>query len=127
MLAIRYQKNFDLDIGDTIAVCLPNCPEYPIILLSAIEAGMIATTLNPIYTAEEISKQLIDSGAKVLFGLARMSTTLEKAVYLAKRKIKIVYLKETSDEMIPYRGINFNSLMDSYGKMSTGKIICIGF
>lgn len=67
---------------------------------------------------EEISKQLIDSGAKVLFGLAKMNKIIERAVELTKRKIKLVYLKETSDEMIPSSGIYFNGLMDSYGEFT---------
>lgn len=50
-LAIRFQTKFNFHIGDVIAVCLPNIPEYPIATLGAIEAGLIVTTINPIYTA----------------------------------------------------------------------------
>jgi acyl-CoA synthetase (AMP-forming)/AMP-acid ligase II len=50
IIAIRLQKNFGLQIGDTVGVCLPNLCEFPIIVLGAIEAGMIVTSLNPIYT-----------------------------------------------------------------------------
>lgn len=50
-LAIRLQKKLNLQIGDVIAVCLPNIPEFPIAALGAIEAGLILTTINPIYTA----------------------------------------------------------------------------
>ena len=37
--------------GDTCAVCLPNLPEFPIAVLGAIEAGLIISTVNPIYTS----------------------------------------------------------------------------
>lgn len=51
ILAIRLYKNFNLQIGDRIAICLPNCPEYPIIVLAGLEAGMVNTTINPLYNA----------------------------------------------------------------------------
>lgn len=50
-VAIRLQKNFNLKRGDVIGICLPNIPEYGIILPGAIEAGLVVTTINPMYTA----------------------------------------------------------------------------
>jgi 4-coumarate--CoA ligase len=50
-----------------------------------------------------------------LFGLARMSKLLQKAIDISKKQVKIVYLKETSDEMIPAHSTYFNGLLDSYG------------
>jgi acyl-CoA synthetase (AMP-forming)/AMP-acid ligase II len=55
-----------LEPGDAIAILSPNLPEYPIAFHGACTAGMIATTLNPLYTAEEINFQLRDSGARML-------------------------------------------------------------
>ena len=39
-----YKKN------DVIAVVLPNTPEFPLIFFGAIEAGMVVTTVNPVFT-----------------------------------------------------------------------------
>lgn len=50
-LAVRLQKNFNLKFGDTIAVCLSNSIEFPIVTLGALEASLVVTTVNPIYTA----------------------------------------------------------------------------
>jgi acyl-CoA synthetase (AMP-forming)/AMP-acid ligase II len=50
-LAVRLQTKFKLNFKDCIAVCLPNIPEFPIAVLGAIEAGLLVTTVNPIYTA----------------------------------------------------------------------------
>lgn len=52
-LAIRLHSKLNLQIGETVAVCLPNIPEYPIAVLGAMEAGLVVTTINPIYTASE--------------------------------------------------------------------------
>jgi acyl-CoA synthetase (AMP-forming)/AMP-acid ligase II len=38
------------ETGDVLAVALYNCPEFHLILLGAIEAGMVVTTVNPEYT-----------------------------------------------------------------------------
>lgn len=50
-LAVRLQTKLKLKNGETIAICLPNIPEYPIALLGAIEAGLAVTTINPLYTS----------------------------------------------------------------------------
>ena len=47
-----------MNIGDVIAVCLPNIPEFPIATLGAIEAGLIVTSMNPIYTAGELKREI---------------------------------------------------------------------
>lgn len=44
------RKKLKLEKGDVIAVLLPNIPEYPIVILGAVRAGIICTTVNPIYT-----------------------------------------------------------------------------
>lgn len=52
-LSVRLQTVFKLNHADTIAVCLPNCVEFPVIVLGSFEAGVEVTTVNPIYTAGE--------------------------------------------------------------------------
>ena len=42
---------------------LPNMPEFPLIYYSTLLIGGIVTTLNPLYTVDEISHQLRDAGA----------------------------------------------------------------
>ncbi|XP_060839511.1 uncharacterized protein LOC132920831 [Rhopalosiphum padi] len=49
--------------GQVFAVLLPNVPEFAIVSLGAIEAGLAVTTINPIYTPFELAHQLKDSGA----------------------------------------------------------------
>lgn len=39
--------------GEVVAIILPNLPESPIAFLGSIEAGMIVTTMNPVYTVGE--------------------------------------------------------------------------
>ncbi|XP_070492543.1 uncharacterized protein [Chironomus tepperi] len=114
-LAIRLQTSLNLLPNDTIAICIPNSIEFPIVALGGCEAGMIVTTINPVYTSDEISRQLIDSGAKVLFGEASMSDILKEAVQKSKKPIKIVYSTNSPSESIPADGIRFDDLIGTNG------------
>ena len=52
--------------GDVLAVYMPNVPEYAIAFHGAASAGGKCTTVNPLYTANELTHQLEDSGARFL-------------------------------------------------------------
>lgn len=65
---------------------------------------------------EEISRQLINSDAKMIFGLAVASSVLEEAVKLTKRPIRIVYIRSTPNESIPANGIAFEELIRLDGR-----------
>ena len=49
-----------------VGVLLPNCPEYAVVVLGTLHAGLTITTMNPIYTPHELAHQLNASKAKVL-------------------------------------------------------------
>ncbi|XP_022808056.1 4-coumarate--CoA ligase 1-like isoform X2 [Stylophora pistillata] len=49
--------------GDVLAIYLPNVPEYPIIYHGVAYTGGMVTTVNPLYTAEELERQLQDTQA----------------------------------------------------------------
>ncbi|XP_001948363.2 4-coumarate--CoA ligase [Acyrthosiphon pisum] len=49
--------------GQVLAVLLPNVPEFAVTALGAIEAGLVVTTINPVYTPFEIAHQFKDAGA----------------------------------------------------------------
>ena len=52
--------------GDVFAIYSPNLPEYAVIFLAVASVGGINTTANPLYTADELAKQLTDSRARFL-------------------------------------------------------------
>jgi acyl-CoA synthetase (AMP-forming)/AMP-acid ligase II len=52
--------------GDVVALCAPNSPEYAIAFHAVAAAGAVCTTINPLYTVDELSFQLEHSGARVL-------------------------------------------------------------
>ena len=52
--------------GDVMAIIMPNSPDYVVTFMGASEAGLVVTTLNPIYTPHEIRGQLTNSEAKIV-------------------------------------------------------------
>ncbi|MDL5155277.1 AMP-binding protein [Actinomycetospora termitidis] len=52
--------------GDVIALFAPNTPYYPVVFHGALAAGVAVSTVNALYTPDELAFQLRDSGAKML-------------------------------------------------------------
>ena len=56
-----------MGIGDVIALHSPNIPAFATVFHGILRSGATATTINALYTDEEMARQLLDSGAKMLF------------------------------------------------------------
>jgi acyl-CoA synthetase (AMP-forming)/AMP-acid ligase II len=52
--------------GDVLAIYSPNLPEYAVVFQAVALLGGVNTTANPLYTADELAKQLQDSRARFL-------------------------------------------------------------
>ena len=52
--------------GDVFAIYSPNVPEYALAFYGVSAAGGINTTISPLYTVEELVRQLTDARARVL-------------------------------------------------------------
>jgi acyl-CoA synthetase (AMP-forming)/AMP-acid ligase II len=52
--------------GETLAIYSPNIPEYAIAFHAVASLGGIVTTINPLYTADELAHQIKDAAAKFL-------------------------------------------------------------
>lgn len=72
--------------GEVLGMVLPNLPEIPIVLLGAAGVGMPVTTVNPVYTYEEIARQLQNSDATVVVTIPQMA---EIMLHVAKLCPKI--------------------------------------
>jgi acyl-CoA synthetase (AMP-forming)/AMP-acid ligase II len=71
-----------LGAGEVAAVHAPNVPAFAAVLHGILRAGGTATTVNALYTAEDIAKQLEDSNARFLF---TVSPQLPQAWEAARR------------------------------------------
>ncbi len=52
--------------GDVFAIYSPNVPEYAVTFNAVASLGGINTTINPLYTVDELANQLRDSGARMM-------------------------------------------------------------
>ncbi|XP_022913348.1 uncharacterized protein [Onthophagus taurus] len=106
------RKKLKLQRGDVVALFLPNIPEFPICVFGSILAGLKVTTLNPAYTPDEIHRQLVDSGAKIIITINPLYQNCNKAIDKLDKKIPISIIKEKQDELLPQGTINFKELID---------------
>src|SRR5229473_1776720 len=81
--------------GQVFAIYCPNLPEYAVVFLGVAMAGGINTTVNPLYTADELATQLNDSGARFL---VTVPSFLDKAkTAAAKSKVEEVFVFGTAE------------------------------
>ena len=52
--------------GETVAIFLPNCPQFAYAYYGALKIGAVVTAICPLFTAPEVEFQLRDSNARVL-------------------------------------------------------------
>jgi long-chain acyl-CoA synthetase len=97
-----------------VAIMLPNLLQYPVAMFGALRAGMIVVNVNPLYTVNELSHILKDSGAECIVILANFAHVLEKA--LPSSKIKQVVVTELGD-LLGIKGIAINIALKYIKKM----------
>lgn len=68
-----------LAVGDVVGVLLPNLPAFAVVYHGILRAGGTATTLNVLYTDEDITKQLTDCRAVALVTVSPLLPQAEKA------------------------------------------------
>ena len=82
------------------AIYSPNLPEYAVIFLAVASLGGINTTVNPLYTADELAKQLVDSRARFL---VTVPPFLDKAQEAARKSgVEAVYVFGAAEGARPF-------------------------
>ncbi len=100
--------------GARVAIMMPNCLQYPVVLYGTLRAGGIVVNVNPLYTPRELEHQLKDSGAEVIVILENFATTLEQV--LPKTPVKHVVLAALGD-MLGFKGAIVNFVVRKVKKM----------
>ena len=68
-----------IGLGDVVALHSPNVPAFAPVFHGILRSGATATTVNGLYTGEEISTQLIDSKASFLFTVSPLLAAAKDA------------------------------------------------
>jgi acyl-CoA synthetase (AMP-forming)/AMP-acid ligase II len=66
--------------GDVCAIFAANAPEYAVTVLAIARLGAVVTTASPLYTKEDLARQLTDSAARILFTSASLAPTWNEAI-----------------------------------------------
>jgi acyl-CoA synthetase (AMP-forming)/AMP-acid ligase II len=86
--------------GDVLAIYSPNLPEYPIAFHAAATLGGATTMVSPVFTADEIVRQLENSGAKYLLTIPPL---MEKARAVAEAaNIQKTFVIGEAEGAIPF-------------------------
>lgn len=113
--AAYLQNECGVKKGDRVAIQMPNCLQYPVIMFGAVRAGAIVVNTNPLYTSGEMAHQFKDSGAKVLIIMANFASNLEKIV--DQTKIETVIITKLGDMLGGLKGGIVNFVVKNVKKM----------
>jgi long-chain acyl-CoA synthetase len=81
--------------GDRIAIQMPNCLAYPVVVFGTLKAGLVMVNTNPLYTTAEMVHQFADSGATGLVVIDLFATKVAEVV--PKTAIKTVIVVTIAD------------------------------
>lgn len=96
--------------GDVFAIYLPNFPEYAVAFHAVSLLGGINTTVNPLYTPDELAHQLNDSGASYLLTIPLFLPNAQKAA--EQSGIKEIFVLGEAEDATP-----FASLLQNDGRV----------
>ena len=90
----------NFQVGDRIAVMMPNMLAYPIIVYGALKAGIVVVNINPLYTQRELEHVLKDSEAKLLLVWEGVALVAEKSNLANIEKVLIT----TVGDLLGFKG-----------------------
>lgn len=83
--------------GDRVALAMPNCPAHVVAFLATLRLGAIVVEHNPLYSADELRAQLIDSGATVV--VAWQPTAVRVAEIIADTSARTLISVDVSRDL----------------------------
>ncbi|XP_034832840.2 uncharacterized protein [Maniola hyperantus] len=104
------RKKFKIKDGDVVVVMLPNCPEYPTVVLGILTAGALVTTINPLYTVYEVQRQISTSQAKLIVTDPEIVNVVKEV--LKQSKLNIPVIAVDTDEKRPEETVSFKELLN---------------
>jgi len=104
-----------LQAGDRVAIQMPNCLSYPVVLLGTLKAGCVAVNINPLYTASEMVHQFNDSGAKAVVIVDLFADKMAQA--LPQTAVKHVVLTRVPEFFPPVVGGIVHAVMKYWNRL----------
>jgi len=92
-----------LQPGERVALMLPNLLQHPVAMFGVLRAGGVVVNVNPQYTADELERQLLDSGARAIVVLENFAHTLQAVLARQPGLALAVVVTGVGDLMPPMR------------------------
>ena len=115
IFAAYLQFELGLKKGDRIAIQMPNCLQYPVVMFGALRAGLIVVNTNPLYTPREMKHQFVDAGVKAIVIISMFAHNLEQI--LLETTIKHVIITNLGDMVGGLKGGIVNFVVKNVKKM----------
>jgi acyl-CoA synthetase (AMP-forming)/AMP-acid ligase II len=90
---------------DVVALCAPNAPEYAIAFHAVASLGAVCTTINPVYTVDELAFQLEHAGARALVSAPDILDRARGAATRAGVEDHYVFGEDADDGAVPFAAL----------------------
>jgi long-chain acyl-CoA synthetase len=114
-MAIYLRDVAGFKAGDRIALQMPNCLAYPVVVFACLKAGLVMVNTNPLYKVPEMTHQFNDSGAVGLVVIDLFAANA--AAVLPHTKIRHVVLVSVADLLPPLKRLVVRSVQKYVKKM----------
>jgi long-chain acyl-CoA synthetase len=114
-LAVYLREVAGFKAGDRVAIQMPNCLAYPVVVFGTLKAGLVMANTNPLYTTAEMTHQFTDSGAVGLIVIDLFATKV--AEVLPKTSIRTVVVVAISDLLPPLKRFLVSAVQKYVKKM----------
>ncbi|OMO73646.1 AMP-dependent synthetase/ligase [Corchorus olitorius] len=112
-LAYALHHQFHIAKSDVVLIIAPNSIRFPISFLSIISLGAIATTANPSFTVNEISKQVNDCKPKLIITIPQLYDKVNRF------NVPLIFLHSSSNPTTPCpNSFNFSDIIRNYAEFS---------
>ena len=98
-----------LQLGDKIALVLPNCPEFGPLLLGSVGVGVTVVPINPLLTPDEMARVFNLARPKIVVTTDILTDRISAALVDARETPMVVTISEnTKTSAFPLEGITNN-------------------
>lgn len=109
--------NLGINKNDRVLIFAPNSIQFPLCFLAVTAIGAIATTVNPVYTVNELSKQVEDSTPKLVVTVPELFDKVKDfklpVILLCSQRIE----KPSDVKTVP-KFLYFHDLLDLAGNVT---------
>ena len=113
--AVYLREVAGLRPGDRIAIQMPNCLAYPVVVFGILKAGLVMANTNPLYTTTEMAHQFSDSGSAALVVIDLFANKV--AEVLPRTSIKTVIVVGIADLLPPLKKLLIGAVQKYVKKM----------